>query len=67
VGVLFATHRRVAVRTPAGTAGPEFCTCGDVWPCRREELAVRILDAAFTAGPYRSSSASLGGTIGAGR
>src|SRR4051812_44613365 len=29
---LFATHRRVAVRN-----GPEFCTCGDVWPCRSEE------------------------------
>ena len=51
VGVLFATHRRVAVRTAAGTAGPQFCTCGDVWPCRREELAVRILDSALTAGP----------------
>jgi hypothetical protein len=39
VRVLFATHRRVAVRN-----GPEFCTCGDVWPCRSEELAARILD-----------------------
>lgn len=44
VGVLFATHRRVVVRTADGAAGPEFCTCGDVWPCRSEELAARILD-----------------------
>lgn len=61
VAVLFATHRRVAVRTEDGAAGPEFCTCGDVWPCRSEELAARILDL-----PYRSS-ASLGGVTGAAR
>lgn len=44
VGVLFAVHRRVAVRALDGGAGPEFCTCGDVWPCRNEALAARMLD-----------------------
>ena len=54
VGALFAVHRRVVVRPDlAATAdrpgdatrgGPEFCTCGDVWPCRSESEAARILD-----------------------
>jgi hypothetical protein len=44
VGVLFAVHQKVAVRGPHGEAGPEYCTCGDVWPCRSEEIAARILD-----------------------
>lgn len=42
--MLFATHRRVAVRELDGRAGPEFCTCGDVWPCRSEQIAARILE-----------------------
>ncbi|NUR28457.1 MAG: hypothetical protein HOV83_21895 [Catenulispora sp.] len=42
--MLFATHRRVAVRGLDGGAGPEFCTCGDVWPCRSEQIAARILE-----------------------
>ena len=44
VGVLFAVHRRVAVRLDDGTGGPVFCTCGDLWPCRSEELAASVLD-----------------------
>jgi hypothetical protein len=44
VGVLFAIHRRVPVRLADGSAGPVFCTCGDVWPCRSEELAASVLD-----------------------
>ena len=55
VGSLFAVHRRVVVRTVIGADadtdatgtnvdGPEFCTCGDVWPCRSEDAAARILD-----------------------
>jgi hypothetical protein len=59
VGALFAMHRRVVVRpdlvdeadaavevtaATAATPGPEYCTCGDVWPCRTESDAARILD-----------------------
>lgn len=44
VGALFAVHRRVVVRLGDGAAGPMFCTCGDVWPCRNEELAATVLD-----------------------
>ena len=58
VGALFAVHRRVVVRLDLDYAaaaggpeaaprpGPEFCTCGDVWPCRIEDAAARILDRA---------------------
>ena len=46
VDALFATHRRVVVRRDpvSGETAAEFCTCGDVWPCRSEELAARVLD-----------------------
>ena len=44
VSALFAVHRRVPVRDADGVEGPVFCTCGDVWPCRNEELASRLLD-----------------------
>lgn len=44
VSALFTPHRRVAVRLAGGAAGPQFCTCGDVWPCRVEEAAARLLD-----------------------
>ncbi|MEY9887404.1 hypothetical protein ABIA31_001033 [Catenulispora sp. MAP5-51] len=44
VGVLFAVHQRVEVRGLDGEPGPVFCTCGDVWPCRSENEAARLLD-----------------------
>ena len=44
VSALFAIHRRVAVTLPDGQQGPEFCTCGDVWPCRNEADAATLLD-----------------------
>ena len=47
VGALFAVHRRVVVRLDDGAEGPVFCTCGDVWPCRNEELAASLLDFPF--------------------
>jgi hypothetical protein len=44
ISALFSPHRRVEVRLGDGLVGPQFCTCGDVWPCRVEEAAARILD-----------------------
>ncbi len=44
ISALFAVHRRVVVRGSDGAAGPEFCTCGDVWPCRNEAEAACVLD-----------------------
>jgi hypothetical protein len=44
VSALFAVHRRVVVRMADSAGAVEFCTCGDVWPCRVEDAAARILD-----------------------
>lgn len=44
ISALFFPHRRVVVHLDGGAAGPQFCTCGDVWPCRVEEAAARVLD-----------------------
>ena len=44
ISALFSPHRRVEVRLGDGLVGPRFCTCGDLWPCRVEEAAARILD-----------------------
>lgn len=44
VSVLFAVHRRVVVRIDGARLGPQYCTCGDLWPCQSEADAARILD-----------------------